>query len=115
MVAGPIYEIEEYVDRRGISPFGRWLLGLKDKRTQAKLLARVRRASFGNFGDSKPIQGVPGLREMREHSGPGYRVYYSIEGRKVVLLLAGSDKRRQRQAIAAAAEYLQDYRRRRQS
>ena len=35
-------------------------------------------------------------------SGPGYRVYYGIDGRTLVILLGGGDKRRQRADIAAA-------------
>ena len=108
-MAGPKYEVEEYTDPRGVAPFGEWLLGLKDKRAQARILARIRRASFGNFGDSKPIAGMPGLYEMREHFGPGYRMYYGIVGRRLILLLAGSDKKRQTRAIADATRNLRDY------
>lgn len=106
----PIYVIEEYAAANGATPFGRWLLGLKDKRAQAKLRARITRASFGNFGDWKKIAGVPGLCEMREHYGPGYRVFYSVEGGKVVLLLAGSTKKDQNKAIDQAKARLIDYR-----
>lgn len=47
---------------------------------------------------------------MREHDGPGYRVYYSVEGQAVVLLLAGSTKKDQNKAIAQAKDRLADYR-----
>ena len=69
------YEVEEYVTERGKIPFSQWLLSLKDKTGQAKLLARIRRATFGNFGDWKEIKGAKGLFEMREHYGPGYRIF----------------------------------------
>lgn len=39
---------------------------------------------------------------MRIHYGPGYRVYFKQHGTAVVLLLAGGDKRTQRQDIALA-------------
>jgi len=106
----PIYVIEEYADEQGETPFGRWLLALKDKRAQAKIRARITRASRGNFGDWKKIAGVPGLCEMREHYGPGYRVYYGVMGQTIVLLLAGSTKRDQKKAIASAKTRLADYR-----
>lgn len=106
----PIYVIEEYATQSGSTPFGRWLLGLKDKCAQAKIRARITRASYGNFGDWKKITGAPGLCEMREHDGPGYRVYYSVEGQAVVLLLAGSTKKDQNKAIAQAKDRLADYR-----
>jgi len=44
--------------------------------------------------------------------GPGYRVYYALTGRRVVLLLVGGDKRRQRADITAAVGYWQDWQRR---
>jgi putative addiction module killer protein len=105
----PIYDVEEYVTADGRAPFGEWLLGLKDKRAQAKLHARIRRASFGNFGDWKRIQGTKGLMEMREHYGPGYRVFYGVVGEKLILLLAGSDKKDQNKTIRRAEAYLADY------
>lgn len=94
---------------RDQSPFGDWLLKLKDKRAQAKLRARLRRAAFGNFGDCKPIKGTQGLYEMREHYGPGYRLFYAIKGKKLILLLIGSEKKDQKKAIAKARDYLADY------
>ena len=106
----PTYIIEEYADEKGVTPFGRWLLGLKDKRAQARIRARIARASHGNFGDWKKITGISGLCEMREHHGPGYRVYYSLESQKIVLLLAGSTKKDQNKTIAEAKVRLVDYR-----
>lgn len=105
----PIYVIEDYTTDDGISPFEEWLVGLKDKRAQAKVRARITRASFGNFGDWKPIKGAAGLCEMRDHRSPGYRVFYSVVGQKIVLLLAGSTKKDQNKAIAAATARLADY------
>ncbi len=104
------YDIEEYLTANGASPFGDWLAGLKDKIGQAKLTARIDRASYGNFGDWKEIKGAGNIFEMREHYGPGYRIYYTLVGRKMILLLAGSSKKDQDRAIRKAKEYLDDYR-----
>ena len=52
------------------------------------------------------------MYELRMDFGPGYRVYYAIVGRELVLLLCGGDKRRQSADIAAAIGYLKDYKRR---
>ena len=106
----PVYEVEEYVTKHGTTPFGQWLLSLKDKRAQAKLRARITRATFGNFGDWKKISAAPGLCEMRDHYGSGYRIYYSIQNQKLILLLAGSTKKDQNKAIAQAKDRLVDYR-----
>ena len=46
---------------------------------------------------------------MREHYSPGYRIFYAVVGKKLVLLLAGSTKKDQKKAIAKAKEYLADY------
>ena len=46
---------------------------------------------------------------MREHYGPGYRIFYTVIDRKIVLLLAGSSKGDQKKAIATAKLRLADY------
>lgn len=107
------YEIEEYVTERGKSPFGEWYLSLKDKVAQVKIRARLTRISVhGNFGDHKPIKGAENIYELREHYGAGYRIFYTIIEGRVVLLLAGSNKKDQKRAIAKAETYLADYQRR---
>lgn len=103
------YEIEEYVTANGKSPYADWLDDLKDLVARAKLAARIDRAAHGNFGDWKTLAGANGVFELRETYGPGYRVYYSIVERKIILLLAGSTKKDQRRTIAKAKEYLADY------
>lgn len=80
--------------------FSRWLTGLKDIKARARILARIRQASLGNFGDVKPIS--EGISEMRLHFGPGYRIYYAREGRIAYLLLVGGDKSTQQQDIKTA-------------
>jgi putative addiction module killer protein len=112
MLVKTVYEIEEYQTKRGVVPFRDWLFKLKDKRALAKIHARIDRASLGNFGDWKDIKGAKGIFEMREHYGPGYRIFYSVIGRKVVLLLIGSTKKDQQKAISKAKSYLDDYKRR---
>ncbi len=103
------YYVEEYVNSVGKMPFREWLISLKDRVARAKLTARVDRASFGNFGDWKAIKNAPGLFEMREHYGPGYRIFYVVIGRKIILLLAGSSKRDQNKTIALAKARLTEY------
>ena len=66
------------------------------------------------MGDWKAIKGARGLLELREHSGPGYRVFFSIVGQTVILLLAGSTKQDQERTIAKAKDYLADYLRRKE-
>ncbi len=106
------YDVEVYEDEKGRQPYSNWVLSLKDKRALAKIGARVDRAQRGNFGDWKTIKDSGGVREMREHYSPGYRIFYGVIGSKIILLLAGSTKKDQKKTIAKAREYLEDYERR---
>jgi len=53
-----------------------------------------------------------GVFERKVDFGPGYRIYFGKEGENLVILLGGSTKHRQQQAIEAARERWTDYRRR---
>jgi putative addiction module killer protein len=80
--------------------FSEWLGSLRDRRAMAKVLDRLKRASNGNFGDCKSVKG--GVSEMRIDYGPGYRVYFFQQGKELVILLCGGDKRTQDADIAQA-------------
>jgi putative addiction module killer protein len=103
-------ELRHYTTRDGKDVFETWLTSLKDIRAEARITARLNRLMCGNFGDCKQVGA--GVWELRIHWGPGYRVYYALVGRTCVLLLCGGDKRRQSADIAAAIEYLKDYKQR---
>lgn len=65
-----------------------------------RILARLRAAEAGNFGDCQPVgEGVSG---MRIHTGPGYRLYYMQYRSVVYLLLSGGDKSPQKRDIKRA-------------
>jgi putative addiction module killer protein len=80
--------------------FREWLFALRDQHARSRILARIRKAELGNFGDAAPVG--EGVMEMRVHAGPGYRVYYARKGRTVYLLLSGGDKSTQRRDIDQA-------------
>lgn len=61
----------------------------------------------GNFGDCKPV--ADGVWELRIKWGPGYRVYYAQAGKRLILLLAGGDKRKQQTDIDAAVSRWHDW------
>ena len=63
-------------------------------------LNRYQRLAAGNPGDVKAAG--EGVSELRIDYGPGYRVYYQRQGRKVVILLAGGDKHTQAKDIKTA-------------
>ena len=82
--------------------FNTWLADLKDGLTKRRLLGRLRKATFGNFGDTKPVGD--GVFEMREHFGPGWRMYYILRGGVLIVMLGGGDKSTQNTDIAKAVE-----------
>lgn len=82
--------------------FARWLSGVGDERAQQRIAQRLFRLQGGNRGDWKPVGG--GVSEMRIDHGPGYRLYYAMRGRVVILLLCGSVKSDQDKAIGLAKE-----------
>ena len=80
--------------------FSAWLSDLKDARASAAVSRRLTRAAAGHFGDCKAVGG--GVREMRIHTGPGYRLYFVQRGDVLLVFLAGGDKGSQQQDIARA-------------
>ena len=80
--------------------FDDWLNGLKDRVTRQRLNVRLRKVSLGNLGDTRPVGN--GAFEMREHFGPGWRMYYTMRGNTVVIMLGGGDKSSQKKDIAKA-------------
>ena len=85
---------------RKTDTYGRWLDGLGDIQARARVMARVERLAAGNPGDVKPVG--EGVSELRIDYGPGYRVYFTMRGRTVIILLAGGDKRTQATDIKTA-------------
>ena len=83
---------------------------MADRIAKAKIAARVQRVAAGNFGDQKPL--TDGIWELRIDQGPGYRVYYALSGKQLVLLLVGGDKRRQQADITTAVDYWKDWQQR---
>lgn len=89
--------------------FDRWITHIKDRITQQRLNLRLRKASLGNLGDVRSVGH--GIYEMREHFGPGWRMYYIQRGNTLIVMLGGGDKSTQSADIAKAtalAETLED-------
>ena len=98
-----MYELRHYLTPSGDDPFQLWLEGLKDAQARARILVRLNRLAAGSFGDCKPVG--QGVWELRVDHGPGYRVYYGLIDKRVVLILIGGDKRRQQSDIAQAISF----------
>ena len=106
MKPGPkIIRLYDTLDGR--VPFSEWLLRLKDVTTAARIRARIDRAEDGNLGNYKALG--TGLFELKFDFGAGYRVYFAIDGDKIIILLSGGDKSSQRKDIEKAREFWTDY------
>ena len=79
-----------------------WIDGLKDLAGRARVLMRVDRLIHGNPGAHRNLPD--GIAELKIDAGPGYRVYFSRRGGRLLLLLAGGDKATQAKDIAKALE-----------
>lgn len=84
--------------------FDLWLKVLRDPVGKARILARIRSAEEGNFGDCGPVGG--GVWELREHICPGYRLYYGRRGKG--LARASGSMIMRKVAAFDAADYLDD-------
>jgi len=102
-----VYEVRQYLTRDGKTVFAEWFENLRDRKAQIAIDRRLIRISSGNFGDHKFCQS--GVWELRIDVGPGYRVYYAVEGEKIVLLLAGGDKKTQSADIDRACNRWRDW------
>lgn len=102
------FQIDVYETIAGKLPYSEWENSLS-ARDRAIITTRLVRIRQGNLGDCKPIKGVPGVYEFRIDFGPGYRIYYGMKGKKIILLLCGGDKGTQNKDIQKAKTFWEDY------
>ena len=84
-----------------------WLDDLKDRAGRARILVRVDRLADGNPGQHRDL--TDSVSEMKIDFGPGYRVYYTLRGQKLLLLLIGGDKSTQKKDIEAAIRLARNF------
>jgi putative addiction module killer protein len=81
----------------------KWWDKLKDNRAKARIYTRIMQIrESGNFGKCKFFGD--GVSELIIDYGPGYRVYYTLVGNTVILLLCGGDKSTQDSDITLAKQ-----------
>ena len=105
-MGGMDIEIKFFETTDGKQPLRDWIDGL-DTPTIIRIVAGIARMAGGNFGDSKPVG--EGVSERRFGFGPGYRVYYAMDGQQIVILLVGGTKKRQQRDIEMAKQFWNDY------
>jgi putative addiction module killer protein len=98
---------KNYRDAAGKSPFREWIIRKIDSGMRNRVNFRIRRIEeFGSYGDCEPVGD--GVYELRFDTGPGYRVYFGIDGNEIILL-GGGDKDTQVSDIRKAKECWEDY------
>jgi putative addiction module killer protein len=102
-----MYRIRKYRCANGRIPFDEWFNAIKDLRVKARLLKRLDKVQLGNLGDWNSVSD--GVFELREHFNKGFRIYYGMEKRTVILLLCGGDKSTQAKDIKKAKQYWQEF------
>ena len=100
------YEVREYLRDGGGSPFRDWLDGLALP-IRARIQARIARFQAGNIGDARSVGA--GVHEARFTIGPGYRIYFGLDGTTLIILLCGGDKGSQKRDIKRAKDLWNDY------
>ncbi len=85
--------------------FDKWFKELRDRKAVLAITARLDRARLGNLGDVEPVGD--GVSEMRIFLGPGYRLYFTILGNKIIVMLCGGDKSTQKKDIKKAKKIIQ--------
>lgn len=86
--------------------FIKWFERLKDIKSKVLITKRIERLKSGNFGDCKNID--KDISELRFFIGAGYRIYYTIKGDEIIILINGGDKSSQNKDIQKAKTILKD-------
>jgi putative addiction module killer protein len=94
------------IEVRQTDEYARWFDQLRDPQARARILVRVRRLSLGNPGDVQPVG--EGISELRIDYGPGYRIYFRSQGKTIIVLLIGGNKRTQKRDIERAKALARD-------
>jgi putative addiction module killer protein len=99
-------EIRIYETEEGRAPFGEWMDRQKAP-VYGRVMARLERVELGNLGYHRGVGD--GVFELKIDFGPGYRVYFGMDGNELVVLLIGGSKKTQRQDIETAKQYWRNY------
>ena len=89
------------------SEYRDWIDELKDRAGRARILVRVDRLIDGNPGQHRDL--ADGVSELKIDFGPGYRVYYTQRGERLLLLLIGGNKSTQQKDIALAIRLAKNF------
>lgn len=91
-----MYEVET------TGEFDAWLENIRDGKTRMLIAKRIDVMSSGSLGETRSLGN--GLFEAKIRYGPGYRLYFVNQGKRIIVLLCGGDKSTQKQDIKKAEE-----------
>lgn len=94
------------IEIRQTEEYEKWFKGLRDIQARARILVKIDRLTLGIKGNTKSVGG--GVSELKIDYGPGYRVYFTRRGQRIVLLLFGGDKSSQKRDIKRAQKLAEE-------
>ena len=102
-----IKKVRYFVTENGKSPFEDWLNRL-DNSVQAIVVRLIQRIAKSEAKES--IRTLKdGIFEIKIPYGPGYRIYFAEDGKDLIILLIGGDKKTQNRDIEKAKEIWRNY------
>lgn len=91
--------------------FNKWINSLRDKRAFLRINQHITNIeNTGNWGNYKPIKNHADLYELRFYISPGYRVYFGVINKLLIVLLRGGTKGTQQSDIVRAGKDWHKYR-----
>lgn len=99
------WKVEEYIAENGRIPYRDWFDSLHVQ-AAAKVAIAVLRMEMGNTASVKWFDGIG---EYRIDWGPGYRIYLTRDGDKLILLFTGGTKASQKGDIKRAKQLNDEY------
>jgi putative addiction module killer protein len=100
------WKVEEYIAENGSSPYRDWFDKLHFQ-AAAKVATAMLRMEMGNISSVKWFDGIG---EYRIDWGPGYRIYLTRDGDKLIVLFTGGTKASQKDDIKRAMQLKDEYR-----
>lgn len=89
---------------RYTSVYEKWTHKLKDFATKGVISDHIDRFINSSLGDISFIGDK--ISELRIHYDPGYRIYFSKQGKEIIILLCGGNKSTQERDIRMAKKLL---------
>ncbi len=101
-------KVYEYIREDGFSPYQKWFDSLNPT-AAAKIAVAKARMETGNISS---IKWFSGIGEYKIDWGPGYRIYLTQEGNRIIILFGGGTKKTQKNDIKQAKELYKEYKQR---